>query len=61
MKKLHLVEVSNIDTNEIYEEKCYWQEGRISAYCNKMFRKYGERVICKVFDENLNIVEEWRA
>lgn len=61
MKKLYLIEVSDVDTNKIYEEKCYWQAGRISAYCNKMFRKYGERVKCTVFDENLNIVEEWRA
>ena len=61
MKKLYLVEVSNRDNGKIYERKCYWQYGRISNYCNKMFRKYGDRVYCTVFDEDLRVIENWGA
>lgn len=63
MKKLYLVEVSDRDTGKVYERKCYWQYGRISRYCNQMYRKYGERVYCRVY-EDCNFehpVEEWGA
>lgn len=63
MKTLYIINVSNRDTGEIYEAKSYWQYGRIAKFCNKMFRKYGERVYCTVFSsENLNKpIEEWGA
>lgn len=62
-RTLYIINVSNRDTGEIYEAKAYWQYGRIAGYCNRMFRKYGERVYCEVFsDENLERpIEEWGA
>ena len=60
MKTLYSIEVSNRDTGEIYEMKCYWQRARISKYCNKMYRKYGERVYCIVRADG-KIIEEWGA
>lgn len=61
MKEMYLIEVSNRDNGEVYERKCYWQYGRIASFCNKMYRKYGERVYCTVFNSDLQIIEEWGA
>lgn len=63
MKTLYTVVVSNRDSGKVYETKCYWQYGRISRYCNQMYRKYGERVYCTVYKDCdfENPVEEWGA